>query len=81
MHGREWTWIALKDTNHTLSRSLDNFVRVYFGTIINDDFDPCLVDNSTFSVKEMVKNSKDFNFSYLPNLKLLSEWRKLFYAN
>ena len=80
MNDRQWTWIALKNTNHALSRKLDDFVKIYFEAIINDDLDPCWVNNTTAKTKKIINGNKDSNYSYLPSSKLLSEWRNLSYG-
>ncbi len=73
--GKPWAWVSLKEKDHSSSMELEQFVRLYFQSVLENSGKSCVtVDNVT---KDLSNHTDPLMTSILPTSDILSQWQAI----
>ncbi|MBI5821377.1 MAG: hypothetical protein HZA88_20610 [Verrucomicrobia bacterium] len=82
--GKTWLWISVSNNSHSPDGRVESFVRYYFESILENRRSPSVmstgfwvdIDNGNIVTDDIVRQYPSLT-GWLPNVRLLSQWRNL----
>lgn len=76
--GNPWLWVTVPGIKHVTSPKMEDFVRQYFLSVMNRDYDSCWVDVNTKSeVSGAEARQSRSSSGWMPHRRLIETWTEI----